>query len=71
MEGVVDAFGFNPDSAIGKALTVGALPERKIFFGFGIWQLVVKDLVNYGFAWNPKIRDCGIGHPKRIHSLPV
>jgi hypothetical protein len=37
---------FTPDSVVGEALIVAALPERKIFLGLGIGQLVVKDSVN-------------------------
>ena len=57
VDGVIDALGFDPDATIREALTATAHPERKIFFCFGIRQLIVKDFVNHGFIWNSEIWD--------------
>src|SRR6267154_4671144 len=54
---VIDALGFDPNTMIREALATTAHPERKIFFGFGVRQLVVKESVNHRFTRNSKIRD--------------
>ena len=68
VDGVIDALGFDPDATIREALTATAHPERKIFFCFGIRQLIVKDFVNHGFIRNSKIWDYS---DKRFKQLGV